>query len=135
MKTWSHLGITQDFTSNDSPNRNATTDGIIQIMKEELLWLRKRSSIEEPTSVLTKRIDQHSDNYLRLALSYRAPNHLEDAYNLAKIVLLGISLTNGEHYRILSFLAHFDKPVYSRQHTQFCWPSCSATSSSQFPPA
>jgi len=88
MKVCSHLGIKQAFTSYNNPKGNADTERMMRTLKEELLWLREWSSVNEITSELDKWIESYNQTYLHSALGYRTPNQAEKAYNMSRRTLL-----------------------------------------------
>jgi putative transposase len=88
MQACSHLGIRQAFTSYNNPKGNADTERMMRTMKEELIWLREWSSVDDLTAVLSSWIDEYNDSYLHSALGYRTPNQAEDTYNLTMRTLL-----------------------------------------------
>ena len=88
MKVCSHLGIEQAFTSYNNPKGNADTERMMRTLKEELLWLREWSTVNEVTVELNKWIESYNETYLHSALGYRTPNRAEKAYNMSRRTLL-----------------------------------------------
>lgn len=88
MQACSHLGIRQAFTSYNNPKGNADTERMMRTMKEELIWLREWSSVDDLTAALSSWIEHYNDSYLHSALGYRTPNQAEETYNLTTRTLL-----------------------------------------------
>jgi transposase InsO family protein len=52
MTAMGMLGIEQVFTSYDNPKGNAETERLMRTTKEELIWLRKFTSLEETRTAI-----------------------------------------------------------------------------------
>lgn len=71
------LGIKQAFTAYANPLGNADTERLIRTIKEELIWLREWSSVEELAIEMEKFVEYFNDQYLHSALGYKTPNAFE----------------------------------------------------------
>lgn len=77
MKTCATLGITQAFTSYNNPKGNADTERMMRTLKEELLWLREWTSVQELAQAVNAWIEWYNSAYLHSTLHYRTPNAFE----------------------------------------------------------
>jgi transposase InsO family protein len=77
MKTCATLGITQAFTSENNPKGHADTERLMRTLKEELLWLRERTSPLELERAMVAWVDWYNTRYLHSALGYRTPCQVE----------------------------------------------------------
>lgn len=88
IKACGVLEVHQAFTSYNNPKGNADTERMMRTLKEELIWLREWSSVNEVTTELDKWIKNYNETYLHSALGYRTPNRAEKAYNMSHGTLL-----------------------------------------------
>ncbi|MES4786034.1 MAG: hypothetical protein C4294_09690 [Nitrospiraceae bacterium] len=77
MKTAAMLGITQAFTSSNTPKGNADTERLMRTLKEELLWLRDRTSAVALEQALAAWVEWYNTHYWHSALGYRTPCQVE----------------------------------------------------------
>jgi transposase InsO family protein len=78
MAAMSVLGIEQVFTSYDNPKGNAETERLMRTIKEELLWLREFTSLEEARAAIRQWITvDYNQRYVHSALDYRSPLEFE----------------------------------------------------------
>lgn len=68
-----HTGIEQVFTSYNNPKGNAETERMMRTMKEELLWLKDWSDLEEVKQALRDWQKDYNENYLHSSIGYRSP--------------------------------------------------------------
>lgn len=73
MKAYATLGVTQVFTSSNTPKGNADTERLMRTLKEERLWLRKGTSPLELERAPAAWIDWSNTRALHSALGYRTP--------------------------------------------------------------
>lgn len=71
------LGIRQAFTAYSNPKGNADTERLIRTLKEELLWLREWTTVEEVARAVKEFTPQFNAGYLHSALEYKTPNEFE----------------------------------------------------------
>jgi transposase InsO family protein len=74
------LGIKQAFTAYANPKGNADTERLIRTVKEELIWLREWSTVEELAIEVEKFVEYFNANYLHSALEYKTPNEFENEW-------------------------------------------------------
>jgi transposase InsO family protein len=78
MAAMSVLGIEQVFTSYDNPKGNAETERLMRTIKEELLWLREFTSLEEAQAAIHQWITvDYNQRYVHSALDYMSPLEFE----------------------------------------------------------
>lgn len=77
MEATASLGIKQAFTSYCNPKGNADTERLIRTVKEELLWLREWSTVEEVARAVKEFVPRFNAEYLHSALGYKTPNEFE----------------------------------------------------------
>jgi len=77
LKACTTLGITQAFTSDNTPKGNAETERLLRTLKEELLWLREWTSPLELEQALVAWIEWDHTRSLHAALGYRTPCQVE----------------------------------------------------------
>ena len=77
MRETAALGIRQAFTSYCNPKGNADTERLIRTIKEELVWLREWSSVEELAQAVEAFVEGFNENYLHSTLGYRTPAEFE----------------------------------------------------------
>lgn len=77
MQEAASLGIKQAFTAYSNPKGNADTERFIRTLKEELLWLREWTSVEEVARAVKQFGPQFNAEYLHSALGYKTPNDFE----------------------------------------------------------
>ncbi len=77
MKTCATLGITQAFTSDNTPKGNADTERLMRTLKEELLWLREWTSPVALEQALATWVEWYNTRYWHSALGYRTPCQVE----------------------------------------------------------
>lgn len=80
MRECRALGIKQAFTAYANPKGNADTERLIRTVKEELIWLREWSSVEELKLEIKKFVEYFNENYLHSALDYKTPNAYENEW-------------------------------------------------------
>lgn len=74
MAAMSLLGIEQVFTSYDNPKGNAETERLMRTIKEELLWLREFSNLEEARVAIRQWIAvDYNSHYVHSSLGYMSP--------------------------------------------------------------
>jgi putative transposase len=77
------LGIEQVFTSYDNPKGNAETERLMRTIKEELLWPREFTSLEEARDAIAQWIAvDYNQRYVHSALGYRSPLEFEAALRM-----------------------------------------------------
>jgi transposase InsO family protein len=80
MTAMSLLGIEQVFTNYDNPKGNAETERLMRTIKEELLWLREFTSLEEARTAIHHWITvEYNERYVHSALGYKSPREFEAA--------------------------------------------------------
>ena len=77
MRTVGSLGIKQAFTAYANPKGSADTERLIRTLKEELIWRREWSSVEELAKAMPEFVVSFNENYLHSALGYKTPNEFE----------------------------------------------------------
>jgi putative transposase len=77
MRRVGSLDIRQAFTAYANPKGNADTERVIRTVKEELVWLREWSSVEELARAVSEFVISFNENYLHSALGYKTPNKFE----------------------------------------------------------
>ena len=75
-------GIDQAFTSYNNPKGNADTERAVRTLKEELLWLQKRSSLEHLRMSLSLWVKDFNAVYLHSVLGWRPPQSVHDEAKL-----------------------------------------------------
>jgi putative transposase len=73
MREWRARRRKQAFTAYANPKGNANTERLIRTIKEELIWLREWSTVEELAIEAEKFVEYFNNNYLHSALNYRTP--------------------------------------------------------------
>lgn len=74
MAAMSVLGIEQVFTSYDNPKGNAETERLMRTIKEELLWLREFTSLEEARMAIHQWITvEYNERDVHSSLGYKSP--------------------------------------------------------------
>lgn len=83
MAAMSLLGIEHVFTSYDNPKGNAETERLMRTIKEERLWLREFTSLEEARDAIAQwsAVDDNR-RYVHSALGYRSPLEFEAALRM-----------------------------------------------------
>ena len=71
------LGIRQAFASYSNPKGSADTERLIRTIKEELIWLREWSSVEQLAQAVERFVEYFNAQYLHSALGYKTPNEFE----------------------------------------------------------
>ncbi len=71
------LGVTQAFTSYNNPKGYADTERVIWTLKEELLWLRERTSSLERERAVVAWIEWYNTGCLYSTIGYRTPTAFE----------------------------------------------------------
>lgn len=92
------LGILQAFTSYWNPKGNADTERLMRTIKEELIWLRERSSVEELRAAMPSFATDYNEHYLHSAIGCKTPNQFEKQWFEESLKTLSNSLINGERY-------------------------------------
>jgi len=78
MAAMSVLGIKPVFTSYDHPKGNAETERLMRTIKEELLWLREFTSLEEARMAIHHWITvEYNERYVHSSLAYKSPLEFE----------------------------------------------------------
>lgn len=77
MQEAASLGIKQAFTAYSNPKGNADTERLIRTIKEELLWLREWTTVEEVARAVKQFGPRFNAEYLHSALGYETPNEFE----------------------------------------------------------
>lgn len=78
MAAMGTLGIKQVFTSYDNPKGNAETERLMRTIKEELLWLREFTSLEEARMAIHHWITvEYNERYVHSSLAYKSPLEFE----------------------------------------------------------
>ncbi len=77
MQAISSLGIGQAFTAYANPKGNADTERLIRTIKEELIWLREWTSVEEVAKAMPEFAADFNANYRHSAIGYKTPNEFE----------------------------------------------------------
>ncbi len=80
IKETAALGIRQAFISYSNPKGNADTERLIRTIKEELIWLREWSSVEELAREIEKFVEYFNAGYLHSAIGYQTPNEFENQW-------------------------------------------------------
>jgi putative transposase len=74
------LGIKPVFTSYDHPKGNAETERLMRTIKEELLWLREFTSLEEARMAIPHWITvEYNERDVHSSLGYKSPLEFEAA--------------------------------------------------------
>ncbi|WP_447975539.1 integrase core domain-containing protein [Nitrospira sp. Kam-Ns4a] len=80
MAAMSVLGIEPGFTSYDNPEGNAETERLRRTIKEELLWLRAFTSLEQAREAIRHWITvEDHERDVHSALGYQSPLEFEAA--------------------------------------------------------
>ncbi|RMH32067.1 MAG: hypothetical protein D6690_14545 [Nitrospirae bacterium] len=80
MAAMSLLEIEQVFTSSDNPKGNAETERLMRTIKEELLWLREFTYLDEARSAVRHWITvEYNERYVHSSLWYKSPLEFEAA--------------------------------------------------------
>ena len=77
MQATASLGIRQAFTAYANPKGNADTERLIRTFKEELLWLREWTTVEEVAQAAKEFVPNFNAGYLHSALEYKTPDKFE----------------------------------------------------------
>jgi transposase InsO family protein len=78
LAAMSLLGIEQVFTSYDNPKGNAETERLMRTIKEELLWLREFTSLEDARAAISQWIAvDYNSQYVHSTLGYKSPLEFE----------------------------------------------------------
>jgi transposase InsO family protein len=80
MRDVASLGIGQAFTSYSNPKGNADTERLMRTLKEELVWLREWSWVEELARAVAEFVEEFNQHYLHSALGYKTPNKFEEQW-------------------------------------------------------
>jgi transposase InsO family protein len=81
MAALNTLGIEPVFTRDDHPQGKAETARVMRTIKEELLWLREFTSVEEAREVIRHWITvQYNERYVHSSLGYQSPREFERAW-------------------------------------------------------
>ncbi|RMH34285.1 MAG: IS3 family transposase, partial [Nitrospirae bacterium] len=80
MAAMSLLGIEQVFTSYDDPKGNAETERLMRTIKEELLWLREFTNLDEARAAIRHWITvEDNERDVHSSLGYKSPLEFEAA--------------------------------------------------------
>jgi transposase InsO family protein len=80
MAAMETLGIKPVFTSYDNPKGNAETERLMRTIKEELLWLREFTSLEEArTAIHHWTTVEYNERDVHSSLGYKSPREFEAA--------------------------------------------------------
>lgn len=77
MQAATKLGIRQAFTAYANPKGNADTERLIRTLKEELLWLREWTTVEEVARAVKEFAPKFNAEYLHSAIGYKTPDEFE----------------------------------------------------------
>jgi len=78
MAAMGTLGIKPVFTSYDHPKGNAETERLMRTIKEELLWLRECTSLEEARAAVGHWITvEDNERDVHSSLGYKSPLEFE----------------------------------------------------------
>lgn len=74
LATTSLLGIEQISTSYENPKGNAETERLMRSIKEELLWLREFTNLEDARAAIRQWIEgDYNQHYVHSSLGYMSP--------------------------------------------------------------
>ena len=88
MREVAALGIRQAFTAYSNPKGNADTERLIRTLKEELVWLREWSTVEELAQAVSACVEDFNQNYVHSALGYKTPDEFEQQWFAEKMMTL-----------------------------------------------
>ena len=80
MKECSELGINQIFASYNNPKGNADTERVIRTLKEDLVWLRELSTVDELKCSIDNWIENYNTDYPHSTLNYMTPVEFETSF-------------------------------------------------------
>jgi transposase InsO family protein len=81
MRDMATLGIEQIFTSYDNPKWNAETERMLRTIKEEIIWLKEFSSLEDAKQRIGQWMEiDYNKLYVHSELGYISPEEFEEIY-------------------------------------------------------
>ena len=81
MRNMLTLCIEQKFTSYDNPKGNADTERVMRTIKEEVIWLKEFSILQEATERIGKWTEvDYNKLYVHSELGYMSSKELEELY-------------------------------------------------------
>ena len=74
------LNIKQIFTSYNNPKGNTDTERVLKTLKEDLIWIKEFSSVEELRQDLKRWVYNYNAIYPHSSLNYKTPLQFEEDY-------------------------------------------------------